>query len=900
MVCAAFAVVAQAQHSLSAPWISYVGAEMDWDAVYAIATDSRTNAYFGGQLGVGVLANTDEVEMAYPFTGEWGVDGDGFVAKVGADGTLQWSTCLSRGLESAVRGLAHTGGAVYAGGAFENYWDALLDSDTRTDAILTKLDDGTGACEWSRALGEAEGAGRFCTTNSYTAVAADAAGNVYAVGHTTIADLPAGPSAYSGGMDAVVVKYNAGGTMQWIRYLGGTNRDRATAVAIGADGSVYVVGETWSQGWATLGDNALSGPASCGFLAKLDSSGTVLYSTLLGGGGTDRISAVLKDAASDALILAGQTSSSDFCQGLAVGPVYGTMGFVMGLDDLGTFCATNWFRFVGGTGSSDGVTALARMANGQVIAGGVTDSGGWLDTQGEGALGYHGSQDGFLLQLDTSSGAPLWATYVGGAKDDGLYAVAVEDETVFAGGYTFSPGLFAYNGFWEDWAKETFGDYGYGFIGKWTQGEALPPEILTDLDDLFVHEGEPAEFVLFAEATPKPAYYWLRDGLPVPGESNTYTIASTALPDDGTEITCIVSNVFGCATSQVARLTVIANASLTATLTPQQAIAQGAQWSMDNGTTWHNSEAPLTLRPDDYTLTFAPVTGWATPTNQTVSVAPGSIVNVSANYTPILAQAVRSVSGTNVTLAVQMPQEVTGWTLVETLPSGLTPTVHDGAWDSGARTLTFSGTTSTALTYTVAAASSGIYTPSGQIASSPAGMSAHVTGDSQIIHAHLFRVINGTQVTIHLKDPSAYLMISETMPAGLDVIPSSVSPGGMLTGSTLYWMFPSSQTLSYEVTGAPGTYSLTGQGTPFEAIYGDSTLVIAATVPTPEIIGFTVQGTVGKLTFTSVLNQPYMVQTNATLASGWHDCLPVAGDAPTTTIYVPATAPSLFYRVGVQ
>jgi len=916
--CAVAAGQAHAQHSLSAKWISFVGAENESDTVYAIATDSHTNAYFGGRLGTGELANTDGLEIMNvlsPWKGD-GCDGDGFVAKVAADGTLQWSACLSYGNGSVIHGVAHADGATYAGGAFGNYVDCNFEGDTRTDAILTKLDAGTGALVWSSVLGgEVD---RFCTLNGYTAVAADAAGYIYAAGYTTLADLQTllPDSAHGGGTDAVVVKYAPGGSVEWVRYLGGAGEDKATAIAIGAGDAVFVVGQTCSPGWTTLGDNSMPSPASAyGFLAKLDTHGTVVYSTLLGGNGNDNISAILSDRPSGALIIAGQTSSGDFCAEISPNLMQGSAGgFVMGLTDLGASCETNWFRFVGGSGNKDAVNALAWMDNGHVIAGGVTGSGGWLAPQGEAAFGYNAMLDGFLLQLNKSTGAPLWSTYVGGTSNDAIHALAVAGEAVFSGGYTFSP-EFAdeYDGFWDKWEKEEnfWGDdpYAYGFIGKWTQGAGLPPLIKEDLKDLVRHEGENAVFALLVEATPSPAYYWTTNGIPVPNAPNPYTIFATVPSDDNTMVCCVVSNIFGSATSHVARLTVIANGSLAVTLTPQEAVAQGANWSINGGATWNASGATLVLWPDSYTVVFANVPGWETPAPQNVNVSPGGTASCSAAYTPILATAARAIADTNVTLTVQMPSGATGWTLVETLPNNLTPTLYDASavWDSTARTLTFTGTTSTALTYTVTASVSGIYAVSGQLTSSPSGISASVTGDTQIICANLLRVINGTQVTIHVKQPSDYFMIMETVPNGLT--PSNITSGGLLMGNIMYWMAPNiTATLSYDVTGAPDTYSVNGQGTlssmATESIFGDSVIAIPdpnQPAVTPDILAFSIQGATGTLTFTSAVNQAYMVMTNATLTTpnGWHDCLPVTGTGPTTTTPVPATAPQLFYRIKV-
>jgi len=259
-----------------------------------------------------------------------------------------------------------------------------------------------------------------------------------------------------------------------------------------------------------------------------------------------------------------------------------------------------------------------------------------------------------------------------------------------------------------------------------------------------------------------------------------------------------------------------------------------------------------------------------------------------------------------------MPNGATSWTLVETFPPAVTPTLHpDGVWDSGTHTLTFTGTSSTSLTYTVTTTASGVYPVSGKLTTAPAGIASNVTGDTQIIRANLIRVINGTHVTIHVTHPpgAVFWQIFDYMPTGLTIdVQSITDPNWMGNANMAFFMsMPGvGTTLSYEVTGPPGEYQLSqgsglifGQGSP-EPIFGDSVVVIPdpnQPVATPNILSFSIQGATGTLTFTSVPNQAYMVQTNATLTApnGWHDCLPVTGTGPTTTITtLPTTAPQLF------
>jgi len=141
-------------------------------------------------------------------------------------------------------------------------------------------------------------------------MAIDAQGNIYVTGGTTAADFPTTAGAYSrtfggnaggsatavgaqGPGDVFVVKMSPAGKILWSTLLGGPNYDRAYAIRVGSDGSVYVAGRA-GPGFPTTsgvvqpsfaGDN---GPTSeygkqDGFVAKLSADGsTLLWSTYIG------------------------------------------------------------------------------------------------------------------------------------------------------------------------------------------------------------------------------------------------------------------------------------------------------------------------------------------------------------------------------------------------------------------------------------------------------------------------------------------------------------------------------------------------------------------------------------------------------------------------------------------
>jgi hypothetical protein len=72
--------------------------------------------------------------------------------------------------------------------------------------------------------------------------------------------------------------------------------------------------------------------------------------------------------------------------------------------------------------------------------------------------------------------------------------------------------------------------------------------------------------------------------------------------------------------------------SLKVTISPALAISAGAKWQVDGGT-WRNSGATVANLPvGNHTVSFTTISGWTTPTNQTVSVRFNSTATASGTY----------------------------------------------------------------------------------------------------------------------------------------------------------------------------------------------------------------------------------------------------------------------------
>src|SRR5262249_50762641 len=157
-------------------------------------------------------------------------------------------------------------------------------------------------------------------------IAVDADGSAYVAGETLSPDLATTPGAfdltYNGPArdypgDAFVAKLNEDGSaLDYLTYLGGSDGDGASAIALDENGSAYIGGKSSSadfpgNGQASSLDGALGGPRDA-FVAKLDATGaSVLYWTFVGGDAMDVANGIAVDTGHNAYVT-GWTASDNF------------------------------------------------------------------------------------------------------------------------------------------------------------------------------------------------------------------------------------------------------------------------------------------------------------------------------------------------------------------------------------------------------------------------------------------------------------------------------------------------------------------------------------------------------------------------------------------------------------
>jgi hypothetical protein len=335
-----------------------------------IAVDASGSAYVTG------YTNSTSFPTVSPFQDTYGGGAhDAFVAKLDAAGSaLVYSTYLGGSGSDWGYGIAvDSSGNAYVTGFTDsaNFPTASPLQATfggQQDAFVGKLNAAGSALVYSTYLGGG-------SLDYGHGIAVDSSGNAYVTGWTYSVNFPtASPlqATNGGGNDAFVSKLNpAGSALVYSTYLGGSGSDWGYGIAVNSSGNAYVTGET-SGGFPTV--NPLqAGAGGDAFVSKLNAAGSALvYSTCLGGSGTDYGNGIAVDSSGNAYVT-GRTSSTDFP---TANPVQATNGggydaFVAKLNAAGSALA--YSTYLGGSGGDNGY-GIAVDSSGSAYVTGSTGS----------------------------------------------------------------------------------------------------------------------------------------------------------------------------------------------------------------------------------------------------------------------------------------------------------------------------------------------------------------------------------------------------------------------------------------------------------------------------------------------------------------------------------------------
>lgn len=432
------------------------------DAAYDVAALADGTTFTTGYFAATATFGSGEAhETRLVSVGEY----DMFLARHAPDGTLVWATKgggtgATFGLSVAARadgssavGGTYIGAATFGAGELN---EITFPGAGSNDAFVARY-NADGTLVWARAVG---GAGYDCVW----AIAILADGTVLAAGSfEQTVTFGAGEAhettlTSAGSYDLFLARYNADGTLAWVKTAGSTDFDYPKAIAVQADDSVWLTGQHGNGcvfGAGEAGETALaSGWGTDIFVARYTPDGKLVWArTVYGDQQHDAGEGIAVLADGSSIVTGWYYRAATFDLGgpaqvtLASPGNSGTDGFVAKYDANGALLWAKQIACAGSSGRSLGVVAFA---DGSSVITGYFGSGTATfgpSEPGETVLTSYSEDwtDAFLAGY-RADGTLAWARGIGGAKHDYAYGLAAgagltvfctgsfQDRVNFAGG----------------------------------------------------------------------------------------------------------------------------------------------------------------------------------------------------------------------------------------------------------------------------------------------------------------------------------------------------------------------------------------------------------------------------------------------------------------------------------
>ncbi len=359
-------------------------------------------------------------------------DADIFFCKFGATGTPLVLNYYGGSYDDYGHGIAvDATGAMYLTGETDSYdypADYTYDqyAGYTDDAFISKIDPTGQTLIYSHFFG---GTG----SDMAYAIALDSATNAYIAGATDSTDFPvsqgSAQTANAGGYDGFVVKFNAAGTAVYSTFFGGSGNDGIYSIAADSSGDVFATGQTLSTNFpVTSGvyQPKLNGTSDA-FAAKFaPATGSLVFSTLLGGSGDDAGNAIAIDGGG-AMYITGETLSPDFPAKGAPQSTYGGAGDAFFSKLSGDGQTLIYSTYLGGSGEDYG-NSIAVDSNGNAYITGGTASTDFPVSANPLQATNLATTNGIVAGLSPDGSTVLFATYLGGDGVEGAagdYGVAI-------------------------------------------------------------------------------------------------------------------------------------------------------------------------------------------------------------------------------------------------------------------------------------------------------------------------------------------------------------------------------------------------------------------------------------------------------------------------------------------
>ena len=338
---------------------------------------------------------------------------------------IQWNKRFGNTSSDAGRAVAvDAAGNVFVAGKYQvsvDFGGGTLTSAGGDEAFIAKF-DANGNHLWSRSYGQV---GSEVTTD----IAVDASGNVYMTGYfNSSMNFTGSTLSAVGGIDMFLAKLNPAGTALWAFRYGSGSDDIAYGLTLDASANVIITGTYRGQinfGGSIFNTNGFEDI----FIAKFNTNGAHLASTVFGSTGADFGNDVGTDAAGNVYLTGYFNNTVNFGGGGLVSA--GAQDIVLAKYDPNLVHV--WSKRFGSTGADLG-NALGVNSTGEVQ---ITGSFNNTVDFGGGGLVSGGGSDVFLARY-ASNGAHLWSKNFAGAGNATGFSLSVD-----ATGRIFVAGSFA-------------------------------------------------------------------------------------------------------------------------------------------------------------------------------------------------------------------------------------------------------------------------------------------------------------------------------------------------------------------------------------------------------------------------------------------------------------------------
>lgn len=314
-------------------------------------------------------------------------------------------------------------GNVYTSGAFQGTVDFdpgpgtnNLTSNGGDDIFIQKL-DANGNLVWVKQIGGSlDEQGRAITV-------LDAAGALYVTGYFESAadfDPGAGTSTLTpnAGKDIFVLKLDLNGNFTWVKQMSGSGDEEAFSITTDAYGNVLVAGDF--SGTVDFDPtagvyNISSNGASDIFVLKLNFSGGLVWANGFGSTTSDQAFSIETDAVTDIYVTGYFSGTADFDPGAGTTNLVSAGNndiFILKLAANGTLA---WAQSVGGPLFELGSSVYVDNASHVFISGSFASTVDFDSGAGVNNMTAFGASDGFILKLNSNTGAFLWAQQLGGS-----------------------------------------------------------------------------------------------------------------------------------------------------------------------------------------------------------------------------------------------------------------------------------------------------------------------------------------------------------------------------------------------------------------------------------------------------------------------------------------------------